>query len=78
MHMFFNNQRFGCALVDTGQLQLKKKIFATDQRRIDDQCTCFTCRTYTRDYLHMVTYAEEVTACSLLTIHNVKYQVDII
>ncbi len=26
--------RFGCALVDDGQLQLKKKIFATDENPI--------------------------------------------
>jgi hypothetical protein len=35
-------QRFGSALVSTGQLSLKSKIFAKDFRPIDDQCPCST------------------------------------
>ena len=68
-------QRFGGALVDNGQLPLKKKTYSTDERPIDKDCTCYTCKTYTRASLHMMSYAEEVTACSLLSIHNVAFQV---
>ena len=68
-------KRFGSALVDNGQLHLNKKIYAQDERPIDDQCSCYTCKTYTRAFLHTAFYAEEVTACSLLSYHNVAFQV---
>ena len=67
-------QRFGVALVPWGQLQLKKAKFATDFTPIDPQCTCSTCQTYTRAYLHSIVTQEPVAA-SLLTVHNVAYQV---
>ncbi|CAF0797608.1 unnamed protein product [Brachionus calyciflorus] len=66
--------RFGCALVDNGQLQLKRKNFAIDERPIDDECYCYTCQTYSRAYLHMVLNGDEVTACQLMSLHNVAYQ----
>ncbi|KAL8622500.1 Queuine tRNA-ribosyltransferase catalytic subunit 1 [Nucella lapillus] len=65
--------RFGCALVSTGQLQLKNKSFATDFRPIDSDCKCSTCAKYTRAYLHTVV-TNETVACSLLTVHNIAYQ----
>lgn len=67
--------RFGCGLVDDGQLHLRKKVFAVDDNPIDTECTCFTCKTYSRAYLHMVFNSDEVTGCSLLSIHNVAFQV---
>ena len=67
-------QRFGVALVATGQLQLKNKRYASDFEPIDRSCSCSTCRLYTRAYLHTIVTHESV-ACSLLTIHNVSYQV---
>lgn len=66
--------RFGSALVDDGQLHLKKKQFATDEQPIDVKCYCFTCKNYSRAYLHMVFNSDEVTGCSLLSMHNVAFQ----
>lgn len=66
--------RFGCALVRTGQLNLKQAKFELDRRPISERCGCTTCRDYTRSYLHHIVTVEPV-ACSLLSIHNVYYQV---
>ncbi|KOB75115.1 Queuine tRNA-ribosyltransferase [Operophtera brumata] len=46
--------RFGCALVNKGQLNLKQKQYESDLNPIDDNCTCSTCKTYTRAYLHAI------------------------
>ena len=62
-------------MVDEGQLQLKKKIFAVDERPIDDECTCYTCKNYSRAYINMISTGEESTGSSLISIHNVAYQV---
>lgn len=65
--------RFGCALVRSGQLNLKQKKYALDMNPIDKDCTCSTCKTYSRAYLHHIVTVETV-ACSLLSVHNVAFQ----
>ncbi|CAB3368594.1 Hypothetical predicted protein [Cloeon dipterum] len=65
--------RFGCALVPSGQLNLKQKAYASDFLPIDDECDCSTCARYTRAFLHTIVTMES-SACQLLTIHNLSYQ----
>ncbi|KAH8352559.1 hypothetical protein KR084_004969 [Drosophila pseudotakahashii] len=65
--------RFGCALVDSGQLNLKQPKYKMDMEPIDKECECSTCKRYTRSYLHHIATNESVS-CSLLSIHNVAYQ----
>ncbi|XP_065079520.1 queuine tRNA-ribosyltransferase catalytic subunit [Ochlerotatus camptorhynchus] len=65
--------RFGCALTRQGQLNLKQQRFKTDMRPIDETCDCSTCKTYNRSYLHHIVTVEPV-ACSIISIHNVAFQ----
>ncbi|XP_001607235.2 queuine tRNA-ribosyltransferase catalytic subunit [Nasonia vitripennis] len=65
--------RFGCALVHTGQLNLKQGQYAVDKRPIDETCTCSTCKTYNRSYIHQIVTIETV-ACHILTVHNIAFQ----
>ncbi|XP_071517159.1 queuine tRNA-ribosyltransferase catalytic subunit 1 isoform X2 [Panulirus ornatus] len=65
--------RFGCALVDNGQLNLKAREFASDFKPLDEKCDCTTCKNYTRAYLHTIV-TKETVACHLLSIHNIAYQ----
>lgn len=67
-------QRFGNALTPTGTLILHRPEFAEDFQPIEKGCPCSTCKNYTRAYLHGIVENEPVS-CSLLTIHNVAYQV---
>lgn len=68
--------RFGCALVCSGQLNLKQKIYAKDFQPIDEECECSTCKRYTRAYLHTIVTTETV-ACHLLSVHNISYQLQL-
>ncbi|KAL0849068.1 hypothetical protein ABMA28_013430 [Loxostege sticticalis] len=65
--------RFGCALINTGQLNLRQKQYETDLNPIDDDCSCSTCRNYTRAYLHAIVTVETV-ACHLISVHNIAFQ----
>ncbi|CAG4990541.1 unnamed protein product [Parnassius apollo] len=65
--------RFGCALVKTGQLNLKQKQYETDLRPIDKDCSCSTCKNYTRAYIHCIVSVETV-ACHLISVHNIAFQ----
>ncbi|KYN14248.1 putative queuine tRNA-ribosyltransferase [Trachymyrmex cornetzi] len=65
--------RFGCALIKTGQLNLKQIRYKKDSRPIDESCECSTCKTYSRAYLHQIATVETVS-CHLLTVHNIAFQ----
>ncbi|XP_026487463.1 queuine tRNA-ribosyltransferase catalytic subunit [Vanessa tameamea] len=65
--------RFGCALVNKGQLNLKQKQYQTDLNPIDKNCDCATCENYTRAYLHCIVSVETV-ACHLISVHNIAFQ----
>ena len=45
---------------------------------IDDECTCYTCRNYTRAYLHHAFKAKESIAATLATIHNEHFIVSLV
>lgn len=45
---------------------------------IDPQCTCYTCRHYTRAYLHHAFKAKESIASTLATIHNEHFIVSLV
>jgi len=62
--------RHNSAMTLSGRLNLMNATFAEDQRPIDEQCTCYTCRTFTRAYLRHLIVAKEMLAATLLSIHN--------
>ena len=64
--------RFGVALTDDGNMQLKNKKFKADLSPIEKDCACATCQHFTRAYLHCVA-SKEQTGARLVTIHNIAY-----
>jgi len=69
--------RFGIALVKSGQLKLKSGVYADDFQPIDPDCSCVTCKTYTRAYLHTQVNTGDAAICNILTVHNVAYQLSL-
>ncbi|NNE86002.1 MAG: tRNA-guanine transglycosylase, partial [Alphaproteobacteria bacterium] len=47
--------------------------FRDDDGPLDPECDCYTCRTFTRAYLHHLIKAGEITATQYLAIHNVAF-----
>jgi queuine tRNA-ribosyltransferase len=47
--------------------------FRDDPRPIDEECSCDTCRTYSRAYLRHLFIAKELLAIRLATIHNLHF-----
>ena len=59
------------AMLRSGKrLNLKNAPFAKDPDPIDENCTCYTCRTFTRAYLRHLIMAKEMLSATLLSIHN--------
>lgn len=65
--------RHGIAFTSKGRLDMRKSVFLTDQKRLDDKCECSTCLNYTRSYITHLFRAEEITALGLLTFHNLHF-----
>jgi tRNA-guanine family transglycosylase len=68
--------RFGCALVRTGQINLRNQKYRNDLSPIDEKCKCSTCKTYSRAYIHSI-INESSLMCSLVSIHNVYFQLQL-
>ncbi len=58
---------------DRDYVNLKNARFRDDDGPLDPECQCYTCRTFSRSYLHHLVKAGEITATQYLAIHNVAF-----
>ena len=65
--------RNGQAFTWAGTLNLRNAKHSEDTNPLDAQCSCATCRQFTRAYLHHVVKAGEIIASMLLTWHNLTF-----
>ena len=54
-------------------MYIDKEKYTKDYRKISENCNCFTCRHYTRGYLHHLFEIKETLAIRLATIHNLYF-----
>ncbi|MDZ7703508.1 MAG: tRNA guanosine(34) transglycosylase Tgt [Trueperaceae bacterium] len=55
------------------RLNMRNARFAADDRPIDPDCDCYTCRHYSRAYLRHLLKAQELLAQRLASIHNLHF-----
>lgn len=67
------NARNGHLFVDTGVVKLRNASNKTDTRPLDETCDCYTCRNFSRAYLHHLDKCKEILGSQLNTIHNLRY-----
>ena len=67
------NARNGHLFVSTGVLRIRNSRFRKDDRALDERCDCYTCRHYSRAYLHHLNKCKEILGARLNTIHNLHY-----
>ena len=65
--------RHGKALSRDGDFSIRRVEWTLDDRPIESDCDCVTCRRYSRGYLRHLRLTKERTADRLLTIHNLAY-----
>jgi queuine tRNA-ribosyltransferase len=53
------------------RINIKKSIYAKDEKPIMDNCTCSTCQQFSRAYLHFLFKQKSVAFSNLACIHNV-------
>lgn len=65
--------RNGTALTSKGRVIIRDARYARDFGPLDPECTCPTCRTFTRSYLRHLFKAGEILALRLTTLHNLHF-----
>ena len=63
--------RHGTALTKRGNVAIKAARWALDQGPVEEGCTCYCCRNFSRSYVRHLLNAGEILGARLLTIHNV-------
>lgn len=71
------NARNGCLFTRQGKLIIKQSQYREDPRPVDEMCSCYTCRTFSRAYLRHLFQAGEMLFSTLATIHNLAHYLDI-
>jgi queuine tRNA-ribosyltransferase len=67
------NGRNAVLFTRSGKLNMRNAVHATDFGPVDADCSCYTCRTFSRAYLRHLFKAGEILALQLATIHNLAF-----
>ncbi|HQN65406.1 MAG TPA: tRNA guanosine(34) transglycosylase Tgt [Methylophilus sp.] len=67
------NARNGWLFTQYGDVKIKNASYKNDTRPLDEDCQCYTCRNFTRAYLHHLFRVGEILGARLNTIHNLHY-----
>ncbi|MFC3211807.1 tRNA guanosine(34) transglycosylase Tgt [Planomicrobium okeanokoites] len=65
--------RNGTLMTSTGRLNIKNAAFKRDFNPIDEKCDCYTCKNYTRAYVHHLIRADETFGIRLTSYHNLQF-----
>jgi queuine tRNA-ribosyltransferase len=65
--------RTGQAFTADGPINIRNARFAEDQGPLDPDCSCPTCATYTRAYVHHLVRSGEILGAMLMTEHNLSF-----
>ncbi len=69
--------RNGALYTYDGRANIRNSQYKTDFSPIDSECSCYTCRNYTRAYINHLFRANEILASTLASIHNEYFVVNL-
>jgi queuine tRNA-ribosyltransferase len=67
------NARNGWLFTRHGDIKIRNARHRTDPGPLDATCSCYTCRHFSRAYLHHLQRANEILGARLNTLHNLHY-----
>lgn len=65
--------RHGTVFTKYGRLVVKNASYAKDKRPLDEGCSCYTCRNYSRGYIRHLFKSNEILGQRLATYHNLHF-----
>lgn len=63
----------GTVYTSQGKMQLRRTVYKFAEEVLDPNCDCYTCRSYSRAYLHHLIKSGEPLGWFLLTTHNLAF-----
>ena len=69
--------RHGSAMTSVGRINIKKKMYEYDFNPLDPECDCETCQNHTRSYLRHLIRANEGLGMRLMSIHNLRFLINL-
>ena len=69
--------RNGSALTHKGKVNMLNACHTEDFSPLDSECDCYTCKNYTRSYIRHLFKAGEILGARLLSIHNLRFLVNL-
>ena len=67
------NARNGSPLAKGGKINIKNEQYKTDPGPIEPNCTCYTCKNFSRAYLRHLYTSKEMLSGILLSMHNIHH-----
>lgn len=67
------NARNGHLFTSRGVIKLRNARHKTSTEPVDPNCDCYTCKKFSRAYLHHLDKCNEILGSQLCTIHNLRY-----
>ncbi|MGI9327241.1 MAG: tRNA guanosine(34) transglycosylase Tgt [Pseudomonadales bacterium] len=71
------NGRNGHAFTSTGTVKIRNAAHKRSDSPLDAQCDCYTCKNFSRAYLHHLDRCGEMLGAMLMTQHNLHYYHDL-
>jgi queuine tRNA-ribosyltransferase len=71
------NARNGWLFTRFGDLKIKNARYKDDMAPLDESCTCYCCKNFSRAYLHHLHRSKEILGARLNTIHNLHYYLNL-
>jgi len=71
------NARNGWLFTRFGDLKLRNASYKNDERPLDPTCSCYSCKNFSRAYLHHLQKVNEILGAQLNTIHNIHYYLNL-
>jgi queuine tRNA-ribosyltransferase len=72
------NARRGTVFMGSGRLVVRNAAYAQDERPLDPECDCATCRKYSRAYLRHLFISGELLGMRLASVHAVHHMVTLV
>jgi len=67
------NARNGHIFTSEGIIRIRNAQYKEDTSALDPTCDCYTCKNFTKSYLHHLDKIKEILGSRLNTIHNLHY-----
>ncbi len=72
------NARNAYLFTSQGIVSMRNAAYTDDFGQLDPECSCYTCKNFSRAYLRHLFNAKEILALELATIHNLSFYLNLV